>query len=67
MFVIVYLGVFANAKYLIALHLSATFHRQQRGAAKWSPDAEFMQQFNAPVMYPDEVSSLWKMPPYNSE
>lgn len=40
--------------------------RQQRGAAKWSPDAEFMKQFSAPVMYPDEVTSLWKMPPYNS-
>lgn len=43
------------------------WHRQQRGAAKWSPDAEFMKQFCAPVMYPDEVTSLWKMPPYNSK
>lgn len=41
--------------------------RQQRGAAKWHPDAEFMKQFSAPVMYPDEVTSLWKMPPYNSK
>lgn len=40
--------------------------RYNRGAAKWSPDAEFMKQFSAPVMYPDEVTALWKMPPYNS-
>lgn len=26
-----------------------------------------MEQFKSPVMYPDEVTSLWKMPPYNSK
>lgn len=39
---------------------------QQRGAAKWYPDPEFMKQFSGPVMYPDEVTSLWQVPPWNS-
>ncbi|XP_030566648.1 NADH-ubiquinone oxidoreductase 49 kDa subunit [Drosophila novamexicana] len=40
---------------------------QHRGAAKWYPDPEFMKQFSGPVMYPDEVTSLWKVPPWNSK
>lgn len=49
------------------IDVNVLVYRQQRGAAKWSPDAEFMKQFSSPVMYPDEVTSLWKMPPYNSK
>lgn len=41
--------------------------QQNRGAAKWYPDPEFMKQFSGPVMYPDEVTSLWKVPPWNSQ
>ncbi|KNC34053.1 hypothetical protein FF38_09589, partial [Lucilia cuprina] len=38
-----------------------------RGAAKWYPDPEFMKQFSAPVMYPDDVTSQWKLPPWNHQ
>ncbi|KAH8384929.1 hypothetical protein KR200_008105, partial [Drosophila serrata] len=38
-----------------------------RGAAKWYPDPEFMKQFSGPVMYPDDVTSLWSVPPWNSK
>ncbi|XP_060661062.1 LOW QUALITY PROTEIN: NADH-ubiquinone oxidoreductase 49 kDa subunit [Drosophila nasuta] len=40
---------------------------QYRGAAKWYPDPEFMKQFSGPVMYPDEVTALWQVPPWNSK
>lgn len=43
------------------------FASQTRGAKKWYPDQEFMDQFSGPVMYPDEVTSQWKVPPWNSE
>lgn len=43
------------------------FQQTLRGAAKWYPDAEFMQQFSGPVMYPDDITSLWKVPPWNSK
>ncbi|XP_070138457.1 NADH-ubiquinone oxidoreductase 49 kDa subunit isoform X1 [Drosophila bipectinata] len=43
------------------------FQQTRRGAAKWYPDPEFMQQFSGPVMYPDDVTSLWKVPPWNSK
>ncbi|XP_076323480.1 NADH dehydrogenase (ubiquinone) 49 kDa subunit [Tachypleus tridentatus] len=35
--------------------------------ATWFPDAEFFKQFHGPVMYPDEISSKWKLPPWNSK
>ncbi|XP_022240954.1 NADH dehydrogenase [ubiquinone] iron-sulfur protein 2, mitochondrial-like [Limulus polyphemus] len=35
--------------------------------ATWYPDAEFFKQFDGPVMYPDEISSKWKLPPWNSK
>lgn len=41
--------------------------RQKRGAAKWQVDEEFMQQFSGAVMYPDEVTSKWKVPPYHGK
>ncbi|RZC40457.1 NADH dehydrogenase [ubiquinone] iron-sulfur protein 2, mitochondrial, partial [Asbolus verrucosus] len=34
---------------------------------KWYPDAEYMSQFDGPVMYPDEVTSKFKMPPWNAK
>lgn len=40
---------------------------QHRTAAKWHPDSEWIQQFCGPVMYPDELTSQWKMPPYNAK
>ncbi|EDW25771.1 GL16671 [Drosophila persimilis] len=42
-------------------------HQHRRAAAKWYPDPEFMKQFSGPVMYPDEITSLWKVPPWNSK
>ncbi|KOB71493.1 Mitochondrial NADH dehydrogenase iron-sulfur protein 2 [Operophtera brumata] len=40
--------------------------KSQRKASKWMPDAEYVKQFEGAVMYPDEVTSLLKHPPYNS-
>nr|CAD7413859.1 unnamed protein product [Timema poppensis] len=34
----------------------------KRGAKRWFPDAEFLKQFEGPVMFPDEVSSKWTRP-----
>lgn len=31
----------------------------------WYPDMEYMKQFEGPVMYPDETTSRWKVPPLN--
>lgn len=42
------------------LFLTANAHR-------WVPDSEFMSQFDGPVMYPDEVTSKWKVQPYNAK
>lgn len=38
---------------------------QQRTAAKWVPDAEFMKQFAGVVAYPTEEQALWKHPSWN--
>jgi NADH dehydrogenase (ubiquinone) Fe-S protein 2 len=43
------------------------FSQQKRYAGKWYPDEEFLKAFSGPVMYPDEVTSQWKVPPYNSK
>ncbi|KAH9630889.1 hypothetical protein HF086_014630 [Spodoptera exigua] len=37
----------------------------QRNAHRWMPDAEYVKQFDGAVMYPDEVTSLLKHPPYH--
>lgn len=39
----------------------------KRGAARWTPDTEWIRQFDGPVMYPDETTSKWKMPPWNGK
>ncbi|CAB3368873.1 Hypothetical predicted protein [Cloeon dipterum] len=39
--------------------------QQTRGAKKWFPDLEFVKQYEGAVMYPDEVTSKWKLVPYN--
>jgi NADH dehydrogenase (ubiquinone) Fe-S protein 2 len=59
-------GVSVGGKLLLQNAGSLYFAQsQQRGAKKWFPDYEFTKQFEGPVMYPDERSSLWKMPPWN--
>lgn len=35
--------------------------------AKWSPDAEWFSQFDGPIMYPDEISNKWALPPWNAQ
>lgn len=35
--------------------------------AKWSPDAEYMQQFQGPVIFKDEITSKWALPPWNAK
>ncbi|KAI0215048.1 NADH dehydrogenase [ubiquinone] iron-sulfur protein 2, mitochondrial [Lamellibrachia satsuma] len=29
------------------------------------PDKEFMEQYRRPVMFPNEITSQWKLPPFN--
>ncbi|KAF2898631.1 hypothetical protein ILUMI_07541 [Ignelater luminosus] len=36
-------------------------------ASRWQPDTEWIKQFDGPVMYPDEVTSKWMMPPWNAQ
>lgn len=50
--------------FFVSLYLS---YRQKRGAAKWQVDREFLEQFSGAVMYPDEVTSKWKVPPYHGK
>lgn len=45
--------------------LIITFSTQNQ--AKWLPDSEYMQQFSGPVMYPDEVTSKWALPPWSAQ
>ncbi|XP_067000821.1 NADH-ubiquinone oxidoreductase 49 kDa subunit isoform X1 [Anabrus simplex] len=52
---------------LLQLGPSLFFANPQRGAKKWFPDVEFIKQFDGPVMYPDEITSKWKMPPWNGK
>lgn len=40
---------------------------QSRSAGKWHPDEEFMKEWGGAVMYPDEVTSKWKVPSYNGK
>ncbi|XP_049293076.1 NADH-ubiquinone oxidoreductase 49 kDa subunit-like [Anopheles funestus] len=42
-------------------------HQPVRSAGKWFPDEQFIEQFKGPVMYPDAVTSRWKLPPWNSK
>ena len=42
-------------------------YSQTRGGHRWYPDSEFVQQFSGAVMYPDEITSKWKVPPYNGK
>ncbi|KAI8433199.1 hypothetical protein MSG28_015291 [Choristoneura fumiferana] len=39
--------------------------RPVRAAHRWFPDQEYVKQFDGAVMYPDEVTSLIKHPPYS--
>uniref|UniRef100_U5EVJ5 Complex I-49kD n=1 Tax=Corethrella appendiculata TaxID=1370023 RepID=U5EVJ5_9DIPT len=39
----------------------------KRFAGKWFPDPEYIQQSAGAVFYPDEVTSKWKVPPYNAK
>ncbi|XP_018330861.1 NADH-ubiquinone oxidoreductase 49 kDa subunit [Agrilus planipennis] len=46
---------------------AATIHTSQsKSAGKWFPDAEFMKQFNGPVMYPNEAITEWALPPWEN-
>lgn len=33
----------------------------------WFPDAEFIKQFDGPVMYTDEITAKFKIPPANGK
>ena len=35
----------------------------KRNGATWTPDAEYLKQFDVPVMLPKMEHSAWKMPP----
>jgi len=36
-----------------------------RDANVWMPDKEFYEKYDKPVLYPNEVTSQWKLPPIN--
>ncbi|KAK2142083.1 hypothetical protein LSH36_998g00044 [Paralvinella palmiformis] len=38
-----------------------------RGAARWMPDSEFFAPYKRPVMYPDQNTSDWELPPLNEK
>ncbi|CAH1155070.1 unnamed protein product [Phaedon cochleariae] len=38
-----------------------------RDAKTWYPDEEFFKQFDGPVMYPNEITSKWKVAPWNGK
>uniref|UniRef100_R4FLV8 Complex I-49kD n=1 Tax=Rhodnius prolixus TaxID=13249 RepID=R4FLV8_RHOPR len=38
-----------------------------RYASKWYPDIDFFKQQGGPVMYPDEITSKWKVKQWNPE
>jgi NADH dehydrogenase (ubiquinone) Fe-S protein 2 len=48
-------------------YVSVCHFSQTRNAGKWYPDAEFMKEWSGAVMYPDEVTSKWKVPPLNGK
>lgn len=41
------------------------FQQSFRKFKTWYPDAEYFKQFEGPVIYPNELTSKWKTPPYN--
>lgn len=43
------------------------FYVSKRGAGKWFPDAEWLREFDGPVMYPNEVNRNWKRLPWNAK
>ncbi|KAF9807427.1 hypothetical protein SFRURICE_005385 [Spodoptera frugiperda] len=50
----------------LAKNLPALYNvNSQRNAHRWMPDAEYLKQFEGAVIYPDEVTSLLKHPPYH--
>ncbi|XP_049794077.1 NADH-ubiquinone oxidoreductase 49 kDa subunit-like isoform X2 [Schistocerca nitens] len=62
-------GLPVNGPVKMLLGVPATNHlyRQDRNVKKWFPDPDYMKQFENPVMYPNEETAKWKMPPYNSK
>lgn len=41
------------------------FHKTLKLAHSWFPDSEFYQFYEGPVLYPDDITSKWTMPPWN--
>ncbi|XP_046980336.1 NADH-ubiquinone oxidoreductase 49 kDa subunit-like [Schistocerca americana] len=62
-------GLPVNGPVKMLLRVPATnyLYRQNRNVKKWFPDPDYMKQFENPVMYPNEDTAKWKMPPYNSK
>ncbi|XP_018565236.1 NADH-ubiquinone oxidoreductase 49 kDa subunit isoform X2 [Anoplophora glabripennis] len=46
---------------------AALVHTSKNVNAKWYPDAEWMAQFQGPVMYPDETTKTWALQPWNAK
>nr|XP_022901631.1 NADH-ubiquinone oxidoreductase 49 kDa subunit [Onthophagus taurus] len=49
-------------KSVAAIHTS-----QDRKAARWAPDSEWFQQFEGPVIFHNEVTQTWALPPWNAQ
>ncbi|KAK7869799.1 hypothetical protein R5R35_008324 [Gryllus longicercus] len=70
------LGVLRNAshlpgstKSLLQNGSSLYFANHQRGAKKWFPDAEYLKQFQGPVLYRDDMgaTSKWSAPVWSNK
>lgn len=62
------ISIFSSPLFKTFLQCNAAgiFTNQNRGAKQWHPDPAFMKQFEGPVLYPDEITSQWKNPPWNN-
>ncbi|KAJ3664604.1 hypothetical protein Zmor_000158 [Zophobas morio] len=49
------------------LPIKTILFSQSHRKKAWYPDSEWMKQFEGPVMYPDETTSKFKLPPYNAK
>ncbi|XP_056633357.1 NADH-ubiquinone oxidoreductase 49 kDa subunit-like [Diorhabda sublineata] len=52
---------------ILSFRKSSTTHILIRNATRWYPDAEYLESFRGPVMYPNEITKNWKVAPWNAK
>ncbi|XP_071095648.1 NADH-ubiquinone oxidoreductase 49 kDa subunit-like [Haliotis cracherodii] len=50
-----------------AFRNGAPLYFASKGAKTWVPDKDYFDQFNSPCMYPDSLTSKWKLPAVNEK